>query len=62
MIKNEDGNDLLASIGADDENQRILRWAEEMAIKEPGYVRRILGEIEAERHGNRTRKAARARK
>lgn len=57
MIGNEDSNDFLATLGADSENQKILRWAEEMAIKEPGYVKRILGEIEAERKGRKPSKA-----
>jgi hypothetical protein len=57
MIGNTDNNDFLATLGSEGESQKILRWAEEMAIKEPGYVKRILGEIEAERKGHKPSKA-----
>lgn len=57
MIGNEDSNGFLTRFGSESENQKILRWAEEMAIKEPGYVKRILGEIEAEKKGHKPSKA-----
>ncbi len=53
MIENDSSLMFADRYSEDSESKRILRWAEEMAGKEPGYVKRILGEIEAEKRGRR---------